>query len=141
MRLLAPAELAARLARHRITTLFLTTAVFNQMAREIPEGLGELRHLLFGGEAADPHAAARLLEHGFAGRLLNVYGPTETTTFATWDRVVAVPPGATTLPIGRPIANTEVYILDSRRRPGARRRPGRDSHRRTRTSPRVRQSP
>ena len=112
--LLAPAELAARLARHRITTLFLTTAVFNQMAREIPEGLRELRHLLFGGETADARAAARLLEHGFAGRLLHVYGPTETTTFAAWDRVVAVPPGATTLPIGRPIANTEVYILDSR---------------------------
>ena len=115
--LLAPAVLAARLTRHGVTTLFLTTAVFNQMARDIPGALGELRHLLFGGETADPRAAARLLEHGFAGRLLHVYGPTEATTFAAWDEVVDVPPGATTLPIGRPIANTRVYLLDTRANP------------------------
>src|SRR5205814_3494293 len=45
-------------------------------------------------------------------RLLHVYGPTETTTFATWYRVESVPEGATTVPIGRPIANTQLFVLD-----------------------------
>jgi ubiquinone/menaquinone biosynthesis C-methylase UbiE/acyl carrier protein len=45
-------------------------------------------------------------------RLLHVYGPTETTTFATWQLVETVAEGATTIPIGRPISNTKVYILD-----------------------------
>ncbi|MCP4664328.1 MAG: AMP-binding protein, partial [bacterium] len=46
------------------------------------------------------------------GRLLHVYGPTESTTFTTWQRVREVPAGARTVPIGSPIANTEVYVLD-----------------------------
>jgi acyl carrier protein len=45
-------------------------------------------------------------------RLIHVYGPTETTTFASWYWVKAVEANATTVPIGRPVANTEIYILD-----------------------------
>jgi acyl carrier protein len=49
---------------------------------------------------------------------LHVYGPTETTTFATWHLVVeGVEDGAATVPIGRPIANTEAYVLDARLQP------------------------
>ena len=48
---------------------------------------------------------------------MHVYGPTETTTFATWHEVREVAADAATVPIGRPIANTEVYVLDDRREP------------------------
>jgi thioesterase domain-containing protein len=68
--------------------------------------------VLFGGEVADPRWVERILREGAPARLLHVYGPTETTTFATWHEVREVAPGAVTIPIGRPIANTEVYVLD-----------------------------
>jgi aspartate racemase len=115
--LLSPSEFAVELERHGVTTLFLTTALFNLMARQMPRAFRKLRHLLFGGEAVDPRWVAEILYQGPPERLLHVYGPTETTTFATWHRVEEVPEQATTIPIGRPIANTECYVLDSERRP------------------------
>jgi amino acid adenylation domain-containing protein len=115
--LIAPPTLAAALARHRVTTLFVTTALFNEIAREAPSAFRGLRHLLFGGEAVEPRWVRRVLEAGRPSRLLHVYGPTETTTFATWHLVEDVAPGAATIPIGRPIRNTRVYVLDARLAP------------------------
>ncbi|HYU31238.1 MAG TPA: 2,3-diaminopropionate biosynthesis protein SbnA [Thermoanaerobaculia bacterium] len=114
---LAPAELAALLRRQGVTAIFLTTALFNQVAREAPDAFFTVRHVLFGGEAVDPGAAARVLERGGPERLLHVYGPTESTTFATWHLLRAVPPGAATLPIGLPVANTTACVLDPWQRP------------------------
>ncbi len=114
---LNPASFAAALHERKITTMFVTTALFNQMAREIPDGFRTLRNLLFGGEAADATAVRRVLSAGGPARLLHVYGPTETTTFASWHRVEEVPQDATTVPIGRPIRNTTFYILDQNRQP------------------------
>jgi len=109
--LLSPQSLSTAIGRHGINTLFLTTALFNQMVEQIPVALGQLQNLLFGGEAADPQKV-RLLLKDPPRRLLHVYGPTETTTFASWYRVEAIAANATTLPIGRPIAGTDLYILD-----------------------------
>ena len=114
---LAPRTLAATLAREGVTTLFLTTSLFNQVAREAPDAFRTLRHVLFGGETAEPRGVRAGLRATPPTRLLNVYGPTETTTFATWHEVREVTDGASTVPIGRPIANTEIYILDDRREP------------------------
>ncbi|HEX6862027.1 MAG TPA: amino acid adenylation domain-containing protein, partial [Thermoanaerobaculia bacterium] len=114
---LAPAELARHLAEERVTTLFLTTALFNQIAREAPRAFAGLRHLLFGGEAVDPRWVREALSQGAPERLLHVYGPTETTTFATWQRVPEVPAAAVDVPIGRPIANTRAYILEAHLEP------------------------
>ena len=52
------------------------------------------------------------LAKGAPERLLHVYGPTESTTFATWQRVDRVAEGAGAVPIGRPLANTTAYVLD-----------------------------
>src|SRR5206468_801875 len=68
--------------------------------------------LLFGGEAVTPRWVREVLHEGAPSRLLHVYGPTETVTYATWQLVTAVPTDATTIPIGRPIANTQTYVLD-----------------------------
>jgi len=114
---LAPAQLARRLRDERVTTLFLTTALFNQVAEEEPTAFLALRHLLFGGEAVDPGAVARVLAAGPPERLLHVYGPTESTTYAAWHRVSAPAPdvlAAGTVPIGQPLANTTAYLVDSR---------------------------
>ncbi|MEW5931882.1 MAG: condensation domain-containing protein, partial [Gemmatimonadota bacterium] len=93
--------------------LFVTTALFNRVAHEEPGGFGTLRHLLFGGEAVDPASVRRVLETGAPGRLLHVYGPTETTTYASWQWVREVAPEAATVPIGGPLSNTTLYVLDA----------------------------
>ena len=110
--LLDPAALNRQIRMDGITCLFVTTAVFNQMARELPRGFLTLRHLLFGGEAVDPHWVREVLAKGAPERLLHVYGPTENTTFSTWHLVTEVAEEAQTVPIGMAVANTTTYVLD-----------------------------
>lgn len=115
--LLLPEKFVQQLNDHKITALFLTTALFNQIARDVPVPPQTLRYLLFGGEAVDPQPVREFLEKGFSGQLLHVYGPTENTTFTTYHPVTEVPENARTVPIGKPISNTRVYLLDSRGQP------------------------
>ncbi|MCP5425323.1 MAG: amino acid adenylation domain-containing protein [Gammaproteobacteria bacterium] len=114
---LNPAEFADWLRDRGVTILFITTALFNQMARTVPQAFRGLRHLLFGGEAVDPRWVRRVLASGPPERLLHVYGPTENTTFSTWHPVRTLADDALTVPIGRPIANTSCYVLDADRQP------------------------
>jgi amino acid adenylation domain-containing protein/FkbM family methyltransferase len=114
---LAPRQFAAQLAARGVTALFLTTALFNQVAREVPAAFAGLRTVLFGGEAVDPAAVRLVLAAGPPQRLLHVYGPTESTTFATWHTVRQVAEGARTIPIGRPIANTRIHLVDAEGQP------------------------
>jgi amino acid adenylation domain-containing protein len=109
-------DFAAQIQQQQISILFLTTALFQQFAREIPSAFASLRCLLFGGEAIDPKAVQIVLAHGAPQHLLHVYGPTENTTFTTWYEVQEVPATAS-IPIGRPIANTQLYLLDSSLKP------------------------
>jgi amino acid adenylation domain-containing protein len=113
---LAPARLADLLRAREVTTMFLTTALFNLMVREAPGAFATLRDVLFGGEAVDPAVVRLCLAAGPPARLLHVYGPTESTTFTTWHRVTAVDEGDT-VPIGQPLANTTVHVVDRRLRP------------------------
>ena len=110
--LLAPRDLASVLEAERITVLFVTTDLFNQLVREVPGIFRSLRTLLFGGSAVDPRWVREVLAHGRPQRLLHVYGPTESTTFASWYEIRTVAEDATTIPIGRPVANTQLYVLD-----------------------------
>jgi amino acid adenylation domain-containing protein len=112
--LLEARALEQAISAQRITTLFLTTALFNRLAQASPPPFAGLTHLLFGGETADPGAVRRVLEQGGPRRLLHVYGPTETTTFATWDEVTAASDLRESVPIGRPIANTTARVVDAR---------------------------
>jgi pristinamycin I synthase-3/4 len=114
---LSPFELGETLRASGVSAIFLTTALFNQIARDNPSAFAPLRHLLVGGDAVDPLWARKVLETAPPERLLNAYGPTETTTFASWFRIEEVPPGATTVPIGRPLANTRNYVLDPLHQP------------------------
>jgi surfactin family lipopeptide synthetase A len=111
--LLSPIRFAAVLRTHEVTTLFVTTAWFNVIAHEVPDAFASVRDVLFGGERCNPSAVRRVLASGRPERLVHVYGPTETTTFASWFEVEGVDPGAETIPIGGPIANTTLYVLDA----------------------------
>jgi amino acid adenylation domain-containing protein len=107
----------AALRAHRADTAFVTTALFNQLVAEDPTLFSTLDSVLVGGESLDPSTVRRCLEADPPARLFNVYGPTESTTFATHYRIEAVPEGATSIPIGRPIANTKLHVLDGAMNP------------------------
>lgn len=109
---LSPKRFAAEMRNKQISVMFLTTALFNQIVKDVPGAFSSLRQLMFGGEAVDPQWVREVLAKGPPERLLHVYGPTETTTFASWHLIDAVAKDAVTIPIGRPIANTRTYILD-----------------------------
>ncbi|MCW2898532.1 MAG: Siderophore biosynthesis non-ribosomal peptide synthetase, Bacillibactin synthetase [Streptosporangiaceae bacterium] len=107
-----PAAFERAVREHGVTVLFLTTALFNQIARERPSAFAPLRVLLFGGEACDPRRVREVFAAQPPHTLLHVYGPTETTTFATWHEVAEPADGARTIPIGRPIGATVAHVLD-----------------------------
>jgi amino acid adenylation domain-containing protein len=107
--------LAQTIETQGVTTLWLTTALFEQIVDEELAHLRGLRQLIVGGDVMSP-AHARRLMHAFpALRLLNVYGPTEATVLITAHHLTA-PPYAP-IPLGKPIPNATVYVLDSRLRP------------------------
>jgi amino acid adenylation domain-containing protein len=114
---LSARHFAAEIRGRRISTLFLTTSLFNQLASEIPQAFKTVTHVLFGGEAADPRWVEEILSQGAPHRLVHVYGPTESTTFASWHLTQKVQADAASIPIGRPISNTQIYLLDTRLRP------------------------
>ncbi|HEY0601403.1 MAG TPA: amino acid adenylation domain-containing protein [Herpetosiphonaceae bacterium] len=114
---LSPQAFADYIREQRIDTMFLTAALFNQMAREVPDAFATMRDLLVGGDALDARSIATVLAAGGPRRLLNGYGPTESTTFAATYEIHEVPPGATNIPIGYPLANTQLYVLDAALQP------------------------
>ena len=114
---LSPRDFALQLPQQGITVLFLTTALFQQIARDVPDAFASLRYLLFGGEAVDPRWVQKILKNGPPLRLLHVYGPTEGTTFSSFYWVQEVPEEATAIPIGCPITNTQIYLLDGQLQP------------------------
>ncbi|MEH0516599.1 amino acid adenylation domain-containing protein [Streptomyces sp. B21-079] len=109
---LSPELLRARIETVGVTVMFLTTALFHQCADAEPAMFGSLRTLLFGGEPADARRVAAVRRATPAVRLVNGYGPTEGTTFASTYDPVDPDPGAARVPIGRPIAQTRLHVLD-----------------------------
>ncbi|HSP76994.1 MAG TPA: amino acid adenylation domain-containing protein, partial [Myxococcaceae bacterium] len=114
--LLSPGTLAALVRERRLSVMMLPTAVFHLLAREQPSAFAPLRALLFGGEAADGRWVHEVLTHGAPGQILNIYGPTECTVLATCYRAESTTERSW-LPLGRPISNTQVYVLDGRLEP------------------------
>jgi amino acid adenylation domain-containing protein len=115
--MLSPRALAEQIQRYGITTMFLTTSLFNHLALQAPSMFHALKHLVIGGEVADAKSVRTVLRSQPPQRLVNGYGPTEATTFATWYEMKDVPDDAQTIPIGRLLANTKAYILDAQSRP------------------------
>jgi acyl-CoA synthetase (AMP-forming)/AMP-acid ligase II len=101
-----------------VTALWLTVGLFNQYAVQLEPAFARLRHLLVGGDVLDPAIIRNLIDGGHApAAMVNGYGPTESTTFAATFAIASVPADAVSIPIGRPIANTSLYILDAHGEP------------------------
>ncbi|WP_460357690.1 MULTISPECIES: non-ribosomal peptide synthase/polyketide synthase [unclassified Pseudomonas] len=115
--LLDPNAFGHELSASGATVLFVTTALFNQYVQLIPQALKGLRMVLCGGERGDPASFRRLLAEAPELRIVHCYGPTETTTYATTFEVHEVAENAESVPIGAPISNTQVYVLDAHQQP------------------------
>jgi len=115
--LLDPKSLGALIEHDGVTMIFLTTALFNRYVLSASEIFRSLKHILFGGESATPAIVRRLLHDAPSVNVLNMYGPTEATTFSTSWRVTSTDSAEDVLPIGGPISNTSIYILDEDRVP------------------------
>lgn len=103
---------------NRVTTVWLTAALFHAVVDEAPQILKSVQEVLTGGERVSPDHVRKALAHLPGTVLRNAYGPTETTTFATSYRIPGdFPEGARDVPIGRPVCNARVYILDQYRNP------------------------
>ncbi|MCE4540810.1 amino acid adenylation domain-containing protein, partial [Pelomonas sp. P7] len=114
---LSPARLREYLLRSGATAAFFTTALFQQYVPVLGSALQGLQYLLFGGEVCDPNKVAAFMRAHRPAHLIHCYGPTETTTFATTFDVEQVDSQTRSIPIGRPIANTQIYILDPQGQP------------------------
>ncbi len=109
---LSPQAFGAAVRDGGLTHVFLTTQLFNGLVRAEPGILSGLEYVLFGGEAVDPRPVRDALRSGAPRNLVHVYGPTEGTVFTTAHRVESLGDEAYTVPIGRPIANGRVHVLD-----------------------------
>ncbi|MFE6668283.1 amino acid adenylation domain-containing protein [Streptomyces sp. NPDC057697] len=109
---LAPADYQRLLAEHRITALWLTAGLFRVMAEEVPEAFAGVREVWAGGDVVPPEAVRRVMDHCPDVTVVNGYGPTETTTFATMHRIHRPLDYTGALPIGEPLDNHRLYVLD-----------------------------
>ncbi|TDB47516.1 non-ribosomal peptide synthetase [Photorhabdus luminescens] len=115
--LLTPQEFVQALNSYQINILWLSVGLFNRLAAELSPVLPQMKNLIVGGDILDPHVIAQVLRNNPPQQLLNAYGPTEGATFTTTYRIDALAAGTTNIPIGRPIANTRVYLLDEQGQP------------------------
>ena len=107
---LDPAELKRLMVGHGVTTLWLTTTLFNQLVTADVSLFASIRQLIVGGERLSP-PHINLFRSAHPGvTLINGYGPTELTTFAICHRITC--DYFRDIPLGRPISNTQVAILD-----------------------------
>ncbi|WP_153045394.1 non-ribosomal peptide synthetase, partial [Pseudomonas syringae] len=116
--LLNPARLNHVLIEGGVTALWLTAGLFNEYVDVLAAAFSRLRYLLVGGDVLDPVSVAKVLSRAHRPRhLINGYGPTETTTFASTYEIHALSDNSRSIPIGRPIGNTRIYLLDAHGQP------------------------
>jgi amino acid adenylation domain-containing protein len=112
--LLDPAFLKEKILHHGIPLLWMTTSWFNQLADIDPEIFKPLRTLLIGGEKASLPHINKVLAACPGLELINCYGPTENTTFSTFYKINGTETDS--IPVGAPISNSTVYVLDKNNR-------------------------
>ncbi|AWV08513.1 non-ribosomal peptide synthetase [Marilutibacter maris] len=114
---LDPAALSAALEKAGVTAMWLTVGLFNAYVDALEAAFGRLDQLLIGGDALDVRTVGRLLSRPWRPRrLINGYGPTETTTFAATHEIDLADVAGRSIPIGRPIGNTTIRIVDGQGR-------------------------
>ena len=111
------AELGLDIREHGVSVLWLTAGLFNLMVDRELDSLKDVRQLLVGGDVLSTAHVRKALGQLGEGRLINGYGPTENTTFTCWHPITLSSADRHSIPIGRPIANTQCFILDGSMQP------------------------
>ncbi len=106
-------ELGQIIQQYQVTTLWLTAGLFHLIVDEKIDALKSLRQLLAGGDVLSVPHVQKFLQTVENCQLINGYGPTENTTFTCCHPITVPLQLGVSIPIGRPIANTQVYILDN----------------------------
>nr|AHJ59492.1 nonribosomal peptide synthase subunit [Bacillus pumilus] len=105
-------ELSGAIEKEKVSILMITTALFHLLIDMKKDSLKNIRKVLFGGERASvPHVMAALETVG-EGKLVHMYGPSESTIFTTYYPVNHIEEQALSIPIGKPVSQTAVYIVD-----------------------------
>ncbi|MGW0884913.1 amino acid adenylation domain-containing protein [Streptomyces sp. NPDC002671] len=120
--LLSPGELGEFIVEHELTVAFLTAGLFRLVQEFAPASFASLRHLLSGGDVVPHEHVARALADHPGLTVTNAYGPSENSSFTTYYSVRDPEQVDGPLPVGEPVPNTSVYVLDRRARllpPGA----------------------
>ncbi|MEV4643121.1 amino acid adenylation domain-containing protein, partial [Actinoplanes sp. NPDC049548] len=107
-----PAVIAGLIAEHSITTVHVSASLLNFLVDEYPRAFVGVRQVMTGGEAASVAHLAALLGAYPRLRLVNGYSPVESMIFTACHTVRAEDLGRAAIPVGRPIANKRVYVLD-----------------------------
>lgn len=97
----------------KISVLFITTALFNVFVDMDASCFGSVRKILFGGERVSKQHVGKAFKSMGPGRLVHVYGPTESTVYATYFEIYDYDNLGSTVPIGKPLSNTQVFVLDN----------------------------
>ncbi|MCA0911883.1 non-ribosomal peptide synthetase [Marinobacter nauticus] len=106
-------ELGDVLHREKVTALWLTAALFHHVAEHSPGIFSSVRNLLAGGDVLSPKWVKTVLEANPGLVLINGYGPTENTTFTCCFPMTSPDEVPSPIPVGYPIANSSVHILDA----------------------------
>jgi amino acid adenylation domain-containing protein/non-ribosomal peptide synthase protein (TIGR01720 family) len=108
------AVLRQAITAHRVSAVWLTAGLFRAISQDDPGCFSGLREVWTGGDVV-PAAAVRAVKAACPElTVVDGYGPTETTTFATAHTIPATDPPPDPVPIGRPLDNMRAYVLDSR---------------------------
>ncbi|MDF5723372.1 MAG: amino acid adenylation domain-containing protein [Rhizonema sp. PD37] len=108
-----PEGLSRIITEQKVNTLFLTTALFNLMIDAMPEGLSGIKQLLFGGELVSVPHVRRAIELLPRTQIIHAYGPSECTVFTCCYPVPKqLAQNVHSIPIGKPIGDRTVYVLD-----------------------------
>ncbi|SOD67883.1 amino acid adenylation domain-containing protein, partial [Streptomyces zhaozhouensis] len=115
---LSPGDFAGVITEQGVTAMFVSAGFFRVLAEERPECFSGVREIWAGGDVVSPTAVRRVREACPGTVVANEYGPTETTVFSAVNPMGPdAPHPRGTVPIGRPLWNTRLYVLDGRLRP------------------------
>jgi amino acid adenylation domain-containing protein len=105
-------KLSTLIQEEAITIFFVTTALFNVLVDIDVECFTGIKNILFGGERVSLEHVKKAFVYLEPGKLIHMYGPTETTVYATYHPIHSIDETSVTIPIGKPLSNTSVYIVD-----------------------------
>lgn len=107
------------IAANGISTIFMTSALFHELAARRPQALAGVREVLTGGDVLSPAAVRQVMQMHPELTVVHMYGPTECTVYTLAHRIANAPANDEPLPLGQPVADARLLVLDTNLQPVA----------------------